>query len=176
MNPVKKFIVDELLERVNSSPFVLVFDYTGMTVPEFSELRNRLNASGSECHVAKNTYMRTALSEAGLPDISADLKGQTAFVTGEEDVCSAAKAIKNFHKEFKKGEAKIGVLDGEVIDQSKIHALADIPSREVLLGTLLRVINEPAASIARVIQAKYNPEGGDDAAEETPAEEAASAE
>lgn len=166
MNPVKKYIVDELLERVNSSPFVLVLDYTGMTVPEFNELRNRLREGGSECHVAKNTYMRKALSEAGLPDISENLNGQTAFVTGENDVCAAAKAVKNFSKEFNKSEVKVGVLDGDILDATQVAALADLPSREVLLATLLgvinqpasklvRTINEPGSSLARVIKAKH---------------------
>ena len=134
MNPDKKYIVDELLERVNSSPFVLVVDYGGMTVPEFSELRNRLNENGAECHVAKNTYMRKVLETAGLPDISEHLLGQTAFVTGESDVCGAAKSIKNFVKEFKKPEVKTGILDGDVLDDKQIEALADLPSREVLLA------------------------------------------
>ncbi len=172
MNPVKKFIVDELLERVNGSPYVLAFEYTGLTVTQFTTLRNRLAENGAECHVAKNTYMRKALSEAGLPDISADLKGQTAFVTGSGEVTAAAKTLKTFAKELKReSPAKIGVLDGEIIDAAKIDALADIPSRDVLLATLLSVINEPAASIARVIKAKYNPDSdSDDAPAEAEAE------
>ena len=166
MNPDKKYIIDELFERVNSSPYVLVVEYTGMTVPEFDELRNRLTENGSECHVAKNTYMRKALENAKLPDISEHLLGQTAFVTGESDVCAAAKTIKNFVKEFKKPEIKTGILDGDVLDAAQINALADLPSREVLLATLLgtinapatqlaRVLNEPATSLARVIKAKH---------------------
>ena len=165
MNPDKKYIIDELFERVNSSPFVLVVDYTGMTVPEFDELRTRLLDNGSECHVAKNTYMRKALSNAELPDISEHLLGQTAFVTGDSDVCGAAKTIKNFVKEFKKPEVKTGILDGDILEVAQITALADLPSREVLLATLLgtikapasqlvRTLNEPAASLARVINAK----------------------
>ena len=166
MNPDKKYIIDELYERVNSSPFVLVVDYEGMTVPEFDELRNRLNANGSECHVAKNSYMRKALENAKLPDISEHLLGQTAFVTGAEDVCGAAKTIKSFVKEFKKPEVKTGILDGDILEVAQITALADLPSREVLLSQLLAVINapatqlartlsEPAASLARVIKAKH---------------------
>lgn len=165
MNPDKKYIIDELFERVDSSPFVLVIDYTGMTVPEFNELRNRLSENGSECHVAKNTYMRKALENANLPDISDQLLGQTAFVTGEEDVCGAAKTIKNFVKEFQKPEVKTGILDSDVLDGAQISALADLPSRDALLSQLLsvinapatqlaRVLNEPATSLARVIQAK----------------------
>lgn len=165
MNPDKQIIIDQLLERVNASPFVLVVEYTGMTVPQFSELRNRLSEGGAECHVAKNTHMKRALTDAGLPDISGSLSGQTAFVTGEEDVCAAAKAIANFSKEFKLPEIKGGVLDGNVIDAEQIKALAKLPAREVLLAQLLgvinapatkllRTINEPGASLARVIKAK----------------------
>ena len=169
MNPDKKIIVDELLERVNGSPFLLVIEYTGMTVPEFSELRNRLGEAGSECHVGKNRYMRIAIEEAGLPSLGDDLKGQTAFITGESDVCAAAKALKNFNKEFKKPEIKSGILDGDVLDASQVQALADLPSRDQLLAQLLavinapasklvRTINEPGSSLARVIKAKF-PDG-----------------
>jgi large subunit ribosomal protein L10 len=165
MNPDKKVIIDELLDRVNSSPYVLVVDYTGMTVPEFSELRNRLGAAGAQCHVAKNTYMRKALAEAGLPDIGEGLVGQTAFVTGDSEVFVAAKTIKNFEKEFKKPEMKVGILDGAILDADKLKAIADIPSREAILSQLLATINEPATRIARVIQKKFNPDSDSQADE-----------
>jgi large subunit ribosomal protein L10 len=176
MNPDKKVIIDGLLEKVNASPYVLVVDYTGMTVPQFSELRNRLGAAGAECHVAKNTYVKKALSEAGLPDIGESLVGQTAFVTGQSEVFAAAKAIKNFEKEFKKPEMKVGILDGAILDADKLKAIADIPSREAILSQLLATILEPSTRIARVIQKKFNPDADskkEDATEEAPAAEAA---
>ncbi len=169
MNPDKKIIIDALQEQVNASPYVIVFDYTGMTVPQFSELRNRLSAAGAECHVAKNSYLRKAMEEAGLPDVSESLVGQTAFVTGTSEVFAAAKAISNFEKEFKKPAMKVGVLDGMVLDQDKLKAIASIISRESVLSQLLGTINEPAARIARVIKQKYNP-GADDS-DESPAAE-----
>lgn len=151
MNPDKKYIVDELLERVNASPFVLVVDYTTMTVPEFSEFRNRLSENQAECHVAKNTFMKKTLELAELPALDDQLKGQTAFITGEEDVCAAAKVVKNFVKEFKKPEVKAGILDGDVLDVEQITALADLPSRDELLSKLLGIINEPASKLLRTI-------------------------
>jgi large subunit ribosomal protein L10 len=175
MNPDKKIIIDGLLERVNKSPYLIVIDYTGLTVQQFSELRNRLNAGGAQCTVAKNTYMRKALVEAGLPDIGESLVGQTAFVMGESEVFAAAKAIKNFEKEFKKPEMKIGLLGNAVLDTAKLQAIADIPSREAVLSQLLGTILEPASRIARVIKKKYNPDEDDAPAEEAaPAGEAAS--
>lgn len=167
MNPDKQIILDGLLERVNASPYLIVIDYTGLTVQQFTELRNRLDAGGAKCTVAKNTYMRKVLAQAGLPDISEGLVGQTAFVMGESEVFAAAKAIKNFEKEFKKPEMKIGLLGNAVLDTAKLQAIADIPSREAVLSQLLATILEPASRIARVVKKKYNPddEGAPAAAE-----------
>ena len=158
MNPDKKIIIDALQEQVNNSPYVIVIDYTGMTVPQFSELRNRLTAAGAECHVAKNTYLRQAMAEAGLPDVSESLVGQTAFISGQSEIFAAAKAISNFEKEFKKPSMKVGVLGGQILDADKLNAISSIISRESVLSQLLGTINEPGSRIARIIKKKFNPE------------------
>jgi large subunit ribosomal protein L10 len=118
--------------------------------------------------------MRKALAEAGLPDIGADLVGQMAYVMGNSEVFAAAKAIKNFEKEFKKPEMKIGILGNAILDTDKLKAIADIPSREAVLSQLLGTILEPATRIARVVQNKFNPDADsakDEASEEAPAAE-----
>jgi large subunit ribosomal protein L10 len=159
MNSDKKIIIDALQERINTSPYVIVIDYTGMTVPQFTELRSRLNAAGSSCQVSKNSYLRQAMAEAGLPDVSESLIGQTAYITGSSEVFAAAKVISNFTKEFKKPTMKIGVLDGVILDEAKLTAISSIVSRESVLSQLLGTINEPATRIARLIEKKFNPEG-----------------
>jgi large subunit ribosomal protein L10 len=166
MKAEKTLLIENLLERVNASPFLFVVDYTGLTVAKFSELRKRLAEGGSEIHVFKNTLVKKAAERAGYPqDIGAHLVGQTAVVTGSKDVCAAAKVLKNFAAEFEQPQIKVGVLDGNLLEAAAIKALADLPSREVLLATLLgvlqapasklvRLLNEPAASLARVLKAK----------------------
>jgi large subunit ribosomal protein L10 len=178
MNPDKKIIINGLLERVNASPYLIVIDYTGLTVQQFTELRNRLGAGGASCTVAKNSYMRKALAEAGMPDIGADLTGQMAYVMGETEVFSAAKVIKSFEKEFKKPEMKVGILGNAVLDAAALQSIADIPSREAVLSQLLATILEPATRIARVIKNKFDPDGDDSAekAEKTEVAPAAEAE
>ena len=173
MNPDKKIIINGLLDRVNASPYLIVIDYTGLTVQQFTELRNRLSAGGANCTVAKNSYMRKALAEAGMPDIGADLTGQMAYVMGDAEVFSAAKVIKNFEKEFKKPEMKVGILGNAILDAAALQSIADIPSREAVLSQLLATILEPATRIARVIKNKFDPDGDDSTAE---AEEAPAAE
>jgi len=170
MRPEKITIVDDLQAKLNASPFVLVTDYTGLRVDQFSILRNRLAEMGSECKVVKNTFLRRAMSDAGLPDISTDLKGQTAIVIGEKDVAGAAKVLKTFVAEFKKPEIKLGIVGRLVVSTDQINAIADLPSREVLLGqllgvmqapasTLVRLLNEPASALARVLKAKAEAAG-----------------
>ncbi len=164
----KQTIIDDLLERVNGSPFLIVTDFSGLTVSQFEELRVRLDGVQARIHVTKNSYIRRVVKEADLPDGLADcLSGQTAVVTGEEDVCGASKVLKNFHKEFTRPSIKMGVLDGKLMTEAEVNQLADLPSREQLLSQLLgllqapatnlaRLLNEPASQLARVMQARVD--------------------
>lgn len=181
MKAEKTLLIEDVLARVNASPFLFVVDYTGLTVSKFAELRKRLAETGAEIHVFKNTLVKKAAEKAGYPeDLGTHLTGQSAFVTGAQDVCAAAKVMKNFAAEFQKPTMKAGVLDGALLDANGIKALADLPSKETLQAQLLgvlqapasalvRLLNEPAASLARVLKAKA------DAAGAPAAEEAAAA-
>jgi large subunit ribosomal protein L10 len=170
MRPEKPTIVEDVKQRLNNSPFLIVVDYGGMNVDHFAELRTRLAGAGASMTVVKNTFLRRSIKEAGLPELDAHLSGQTAYVTGDKDICSAAKILKTFASEFEKPKIRAGVLDNAVLDTPQVIALADLPSKEVLqaqlLGMLLqpatklvRTLNEPAASLARVLQAKVKEAG-----------------
>lgn len=164
MRPEKVSIVEDLQNKLNASPFLFVADYTGLTVDKFGELRNRLAGVGARCHVVKNTFLKKAAKEAGYPELG-ELRGQNAMIVGDKDVAAAAKVLKAFNKEFQKPVVKTGVVDRAVVSSDQINAIADLPSREVLLATLLgvlnapasklvRVLNEPASALARVLKAK----------------------
>jgi large subunit ribosomal protein L10 len=170
MNPDKKIIVDQLLEKVNAGPYVLVVDYTGMTVPQFNEVRKRLKESGAKLHVTKNSYVKAVGTAKGFPkELEADLKGQSAIVFGSSDVCAAAKVIKNYGAEFKKPVMKSGVLDSTFLTAAEVGELADVGSRDNLLAKLLGVLNAPAGALARVIQARVDKENEGSAPVEAPA-------
>jgi large subunit ribosomal protein L10 len=150
MRAEKSVIVEEVRSHVNSSPFLLVTDYTGLKVSQFSELRGRLRGVQAECKVVKNTFLARVLKDAGI-DLADSLKGQTAIIIGEQDVCGAAKVLKNFVAEFKLPIVKVGVLDKAVLSKEQVQALADLPPREVLLAKILGIINTPATQLARVL-------------------------
>ncbi len=171
MRPEKSTIVTDVQERLQASPFVILADFGGMQVKHFEELRLRLAASNAKCQVVKNSFLKRALGGLGLPTLSEALVGQTIFVTGESDICAAAKILKTFAAEFEKPAIKAGILDNAALDAAQVQALADLPSKEVLQATLLglflapatrlaRVLNEPGASLARILKAKADKEGG----------------
>ena len=170
MRPEKASIVSDLAEKLNRSPFVLVTNYQRMKVDQFGDLRNRLAPAGAEVRVVKNSFLKRAMSDSGLPDVADKLSGQTAIVMGERDIAPVAKILKTFAAEFKIAALKIGVIDKSVLSAQEIEALADLPSREVLLAQLLgllmspatklvRLLNEPGASLARLLSAKAQKEG-----------------
>ena len=170
MRPEKASIVSELSETLKRSPFVLVTDYRGMKVTDFSELRNRLAPAGAEVHVVKNNFLKRAMADSGFPDVGEQFAGQTAVVTGEADVAPVAKIFKTFASEFKLAALKIGFIDRAVLSTAELETLAELPAREVLqaqlLGLLLspatrlvRLLNEPAAALARLLNAKAEKEG-----------------
>ncbi len=183
MRPEKASIVSDLSEKINRSPFVLVTDYQRMKVTQFGELRNRLMPAGAEVRVVKNSFLKRALDEGGFPDVGEQLTGQTAIVLGESDVAPVAKILKTFAAEFKVAALKVGMVDKVILSTKDVEALAELPSREVLLSQLLglflmpatslvRVLNEPATAFARLLKAKGEQGGGAETAA-APKEEAA---
>jgi large subunit ribosomal protein L10 len=169
MRPEKANIVSDLSAQLKGSPFVLVTDYQQMNVGDFSELRNRLAQAGAEVHVVKNSFLKRAMADAGFPAVDEKLGGQTAVVTGENDVAPVAKIMKSFAREFKKAVLKIGLINRAIVSTAELETLADLPAREVmqaqLLGLLMspatklvRLLNEPASSLARLLKAKSQKE------------------
>jgi large subunit ribosomal protein L10 len=135
-----------------------------MNVDHFAELRNRLAAAGATLTVIKNTFLRRSIKDAGLPQLDQYLTGQTAFVVGDKDICASAKILKTFSSEFEKPKIRAGILDNSILETAQVIALADLPSKEILQSQLLallltpatklvRTLNEPAASLARVLAA-----------------------
>ena len=180
MRAEKTTIVEDLSARLNSSPFLIVTEYTGMNVLQFSDLRTRLAGAGAQCRVVKNTFLRRAATEVGYPDLADNLSGQIAIVTGESDVCAAAKILKGFSSEFQKASVKIGVLDKAIISKEQIRALADLPAKPILQSQLLGVLksplqklvlllNEPGASLARLLKARAEQETARAEAQQAPA-------
>lgn len=184
----KVAVVDEVRERLNDSDAVILTEYRGLKVKEMATLRRSLTPAGGDYKVYKNTLVRFAARDAGLDGLDPLLEGPTgvAFVKG--DAAAVAKALRDFSRTQPLLVIKGGVLGQKVLSAPETTALADLPSREVLLARLAGALAAPLQQMAGLLQAlprnlayglaalRDQKEGGQkaEAGEETaPAEEAA---
>jgi large subunit ribosomal protein L10 len=164
----KEELVRVYKEQIEKSSALVFIDYRGSSVAQTHSLRDRLRDSGTTYMVTKNTLLNIALNESGRTLASNDLMdGPSAVAFIGEDIGRGVTALNAWIRENGGELVKIkgAVLENNVLDSSKASALADLPTREEMLAKLLgtiiapasklvRVINEPGASLARVLGAR----------------------
>jgi len=149
----KKQFVQDLKQRLDKCCVAILTDYKGLDVQTMTELRAKFREANIEYQVIKNTMLRLASEGTDIEVIKDSFKGPSAIALSYDDPVAPAKVLTQFAKENEKLELKIGVLKGKVLDLNEIKALANLPSREVLLGQLLSVMNAVPTSFVRVLSA-----------------------
>ncbi len=150
--PDKVAAVAEIQDKLSKSKGVVVTDYRGLDVAQATELRKRLREVGVEYKVVKNTLTILAARESGLDDMVSLLSGPTALAFSYDDPVAPAKIISEFARTNKALEVKGGVLEGKILDDEAVKALALLPSREELLGQVARGMQAPVYGLVNVLQ------------------------
>lgn len=174
----KQAIVAELKESLSQSQLAVVIDYKGLTVAEITDLRRRLRPSGAECKVTKNTLMRLAVQDDPNWQPMAEIcKESSAFMLLRDDLGGALKAYQDFQKATKKTLiVRGGAMEGRLLSEDDVKAIADLPSKEQLMAQIAGAINgvasklaiginEVPSSIARALQAYVDKDGAGDSAD-----------
>ncbi len=155
--------VAEVQEKIQKAKSVILYDYRGLTVGEATNLRNEMRKAGVEYVVLKNGIVERAAEAAGIDEsIKEMLKGPSAFAFGYDDAVAPAKILKEFIKKTKKCAIKGGIVEGKVESEDVINAIADLPSREVLIARLLGSMMSPISGLAIVLD-QIAKKGGADA-------------
>lgn len=152
----KQQVVTELHEKLLKAKAVFLADFRGMSVEQATTLRNELRKASVEYKVVKNTLLELASRETDSAVLAEHYAGPTAVAMTYDDPVSAAKVLSKFAKEFEKQNTfklKAAVLSGKAISIAEIQALADLPSREVLLAKLLGTIQAPTSNFVGVLAA-----------------------
>ncbi len=138
----KEEILKNLQENMEAAKVIIFVNFHGLNVAAATELRDILRKTGAKYLIAKKTLLRRALESFGLEGEIPELEGEVAAAFSEGDPAACAKELKNFAK---KNSIKLlgGVFENKVVGKETIVMLANIPSREVLLGQLVNVINSP---------------------------------
>lgn len=152
IRPEKEAIVAEMKEKLSSQGVVLVI-FSKLDVKNATLLRRKFLAHGVEYKVIKNTLTRIAADELGLEGLDEFLSGPNGIATCKDDPVAPAAALKEFLAETKSEaiQIKAGVLDGKVIDVAAVKALADLPSKEQLLGMVAATLLAPISGLARAL-------------------------
>jgi large subunit ribosomal protein L10 len=150
----KQRVVAEMHDKLQRAKAVFLADFRGMNVGKATELRNELRKASVEYKVVKNTLLDLASRDTDKESLQPFFVGPTAVALSYDDPVSAAKVLSRFAKEQQATfKLKAGVLTGKPITVSEIQALADLPSREVLIAKLLGTMQAPIANFVGVLAA-----------------------
>lgn len=144
----KAQVIDSLEEAFTKSNIAILTDYRGLTTAELTDLRRKLQASGNEYKVIKNTLARLAAARAGKEDLVSTLDGPLAIVFGYDDVAVPAKVLVNYIREAKSSlSIKGGIFGDRLLTEEEVITLSTLPSREVLLAKLLGQLQSPVLAL-----------------------------
>ncbi len=149
---LKKPIVEEISENIKDAQSVVLVAYSGINVEQDTALRKELREAGIIYKVYKNTMMNFAFKGTDCEPLTQHLEGPNAVAICKNDATASARIIAKYAKTVPTLRLIAGVVEGGYYDEKAMQALADVPSREVLLGKLLGSIQSPIANFARVVK------------------------
>ena len=149
---LKKPVVEEISGKIQGAQAVVLAAYSGITVEQDTALRKEMREAGVDYKVYKNTMMNFAFKGTPYEELCKHLDGPNALAVSKEDATAPARILAKYAKDVKTLKLIAGVVEEKYYDEAGIQALADIPSREVLLGRLLGSMQSPIANFARVIK------------------------
>ncbi len=149
----KVAVVAEVRAKLAGAQAALLADYRGLTVKDLSALRDSLAGAGATVGIYKNTLVRFAARELGIDALGPLLTGPTAITFVEGDAAAAAKALRDFSRANPLLIVKGGLLGDKVVDAAGAKALADLPSREVLLSQIAGLLQAPLQQMANLLEA-----------------------
>ena len=151
--PEKVAVVEEVREHLDSSSAAILTEYRGLKVGDLATLRRQLRTAGADYKIFKNTLVRRATADSDQAALDPYLKGPTAIVFVRDDVGAVAKVLRDFGRVHPQLVVKGGLLGTQLLDANGASALADLPSREVLLAQLAGAIAAPMRQFAGLLQA-----------------------
>jgi large subunit ribosomal protein L10 len=146
-------MLSEYGQGLATAPHAFLLGYQGITVPQVTELRNRVRQSGGEYIVVKNTLALRAIDGQALSALKEHFVGPTAVVWSAADPVAVAKALTDFAKDVPVLKFKAGLVEGRPVPAEQIKDIAQLPSREELIAKLLYLMQSPITRLARVLAA-----------------------
>ncbi len=148
----KEATVEKLREDLEPGGHLILAEYRGLTVEDLSEFRKNVRAVSGKVRVMKNTLVRHAVKGTEKDVLNDLLTGPNALVFTKEDPVPLVKIVADAAKKFEAVTVKGGVVEGRAVSPEEIFRIAELPSREQLLGKMLGSISAPLQGFLNVCQ------------------------
>lgn len=145
-------MVGELGRIFTDSGVVVIAHYDGLSVAEMTDFRLRMKQAGGGVRVAKNRLAKIALKGSPAEGMESLMTGMTVLAYSEDPV-AAAKVVDAYAKDNRKLRVLGGSMGATPLDQAGVKAVADMPSREELIASIVSCIGAPGAQLASAIGA-----------------------
>lgn len=147
----KEELLTKYKELLESKSGYLLVNSDQIDTSTVTKLKIQLKDAGANFTVVKNSIFKVALQEADMPVQAQDFDGPSAIISFEQDPTGPAKLVKITQKETELLDPKCGVFEGEFLTAERVMQLADIPSREVLLGRLVGTMVAPISGFMNAV-------------------------
>jgi large subunit ribosomal protein L10 len=147
-------MANSVKEGVAKKSSTFVVSYRGISSAQMNTLRKNLKRKKADVLVSKTSVARIALKEAKCEDLAGSIEGQMALILSNSDASEVSKVLVNFAKSYEGFVVKGGVLDGAFLSEDQVKTLSDLPSREVLLASLLGTMSAPLTRFAGALNGK----------------------
>jgi large subunit ribosomal protein L10 len=145
----KSVTIQEIAAQIEDAEAIFAVDYRGISVPQAAELRGKLRETDSSFRIVKNRLTKRAADQVGEARLADLLVGPTALTFVRGDTAAAAKAITTFNKVHSVLTYKGGYMGETALDEAGFKAIAQLPSREVLIGQFAGVVASPLTGLVR---------------------------
>ena len=146
----KQAMVSEVSAKLANAQAVIVAEYRGLDVERVTQLRSKARQSGVYLRVLKNTLARRAVQGTPFEKLSDQLVGPLMYGISQDPV-AGAKVLSEFAKENELFVIKAGAMPGAMMSAKDVKALAQLPSREQLIATLLGTMQAPVTKLVRTM-------------------------
>ncbi|MDA9678050.1 50S ribosomal protein L10 [Candidatus Pelagibacter sp.] len=148
----KKTYISDMTSQFENSKAVMVTHYQGLTMPQLDELRSKMRDHGIVFKITKNRITKLALEKTKCKDLSNLFTGPTA-VAFSEDAIMAARILSKFAKENENLKLIGGIMDNEVLDQSGVQNVANLPTLDEARANIVGILNASASKIVSILLA-----------------------
>jgi|TARA_B110000263_G_scaffold209210_1_gene191160 large subunit ribosomal protein L10 len=150
---VKEQTVKELGAALANADSVVLLDFTGLDVPQDTELRRQVRAASGQYRVVKNRLAKIAVTGTVFEPLRDSFRGTTAIAFSDADPASLAKALVTFAKDAPELKVKAAMVSGRELAPADVERLATLPTKPELQATLLRQMQAPMVQLLGVLSA-----------------------